>query len=105
MEQPLDFLADPFNCPVDGVLLADCRKMLAEISLRYAGRPADEYRQLCLLALGREQLVSFAYSEQIIRQPLAQIKAPASIIDLFRYSLTQLWRDEEAHTNTFAESC
>jgi uncharacterized protein (DUF362 family) len=87
-----------FADSADGILLADCRELLAEYRVRFAGRPVDEHRQLCMLALEREQIVSFAYRDQIIGKRLDQINAPTTTIELLRHALVQVWRDEEAHT-------
>jgi uncharacterized protein (DUF362 family) len=82
----------------DGVLLADCRQLLDDYRVRFADRAADEHRQLCILALEREQIVSFAYRDQIIGKRLDRIHAPADVVEAFRHALVQVWRDEEAHT-------
>lgn len=82
----------------EGKLLADCKRLLAEYERRFEQRPEEQHRRLCLLALEREQLVSFAYREDVLARRLTECEGPAEVLDLFRYALRQVWRDEEAHT-------
>jgi len=71
---------------------------LAELRVKFEGNPAGEYRRLARLALEREQLVSYAYREDILGRRLEQLVAPTEIIAVLQHAFTQVWRDEEAHT-------
>ena len=53
---------------------------------------------MCLLALEREQLVSYAYREDVLGRRLASCRGEPAARALLRYALLQVWRDEEAHT-------
>ena len=81
-----------------GVILAECQELLAELRVEFEGDPQGEYRRLARLALEREQLVSYAYREDILGRRLDKLVAPSDVIDVLRHAFTQVWRDEEAHT-------
>lgn len=81
-----------------GKILAECQELLAELRLTYANDPRGEYQRLAMLALEREQLVSYAYREDILGQRLDKLVADHDIVDVMRHAFIQVWRDEEAHT-------
>lgn len=81
-----------------GPILAECQALLEELREEFAGNPSGEYRQLAMLALEREQLVSYAYRKDILGERLDSLIAPPEVIELMRHAFTQVWRDEEAHT-------
>ena len=72
--------------------------LLAELKAEFVGDPAAEYRRLASLALEREQLVSYAYRDDILGRRLDGLIAPVDVIEVMRHAFTQVWRDEEAHT-------
>lgn len=84
--------------PVPGPILAECTALLAELREQYAGDPWGEYHRLARLALEREQLVSYAYRDDILGRRLDGLIAPVEVIEVMRHAFTQVWRDEEAHT-------
>ncbi len=84
--------------PEPGLILAECESLLAELRVEFERDPAGEYRRLAMLALEREQLVSYAYREDILGQRLEHLVAPIEVIEILRHAFTQVWRDEEAHT-------
>ena len=81
-----------------GLILAECIALLAQLREEFAGDPVGEYQRLSLLALEREQLVSYAYREDILGQRLNRLVAPIDVLEVMRHAFVQLWRDEEAHT-------
>ena len=81
-----------------GLILAECQALLADLRVEFAGDPQGEYQRLARLALEREQLVSYAYREDILGRRLDKLIAPNDVIDVMRHAFTQVWRDEEAHT-------
>jgi uncharacterized protein (DUF362 family) len=64
---------------------------------KYAGRPEREIRRLFLLALEREEIVSIAYSEDVILRRLARTQLDAEIRDLIHHALVWAWKDEQMH--------
>lgn len=82
----------------NGLILAECKELLADLRVEFANDPRGEYRRLAMLALEREQLVSYAYREDILGERLDKLVAPIDVIEVMRHAFTQVWRDEEAHT-------
>jgi uncharacterized protein (DUF362 family) len=64
---------------------------------RYARRPCELLVRLFLLALEREEIVSVAYRESLIRARLATMPLPPEAADLIRHALLWAWKDEEMH--------
>ncbi len=64
---------------------------------KYAGRPEREIRRLFLLALEREEIVSVAYSEDVILRRLAHTQLDPEIRDLIHHALVWAWKDEQMH--------
>lgn len=81
-----------------GVIMADCLLLLDEIHQQFRDDPEGEYRRLSMLALEREQLVSYAYKDDILLRRIRGLVAPAPFVTVFHHAFTQVWRDEEAHT-------
>lgn len=81
-----------------GKILAECKQLLAELRQTFADDPASEFQRLSMLALEREQLVSYAYREDILGERLDNLVAPRDVIEVMRHAFVQVWRDEEAHT-------
>lgn len=72
-------------------------RQLAGWRRRYAARPRRELVRLFLLALEREQLVSLAYREEVVRERLAGVDWPDDVRELARHALLWAWKDEEMH--------
>ena len=53
--------------------------------------------RLFLLALEREQIVSIAYSEDVLNLRLCSLQVPDEARDIFRSALVWAWRDEAMH--------
>jgi len=81
-----------------GKIRAECQELLDELRITFADDPDGEYQRLAMLALEREQLVSYAYREDILGQRLDGLIAPPEVVEVLRHAFTQVWRDEEAHT-------
>ncbi|HEY7547041.1 MAG TPA: hypothetical protein VID27_19265, partial [Blastocatellia bacterium] len=64
---------------------------------KYAGRPEREIHRLFLLALEREEIVSIAYSEEVILRRLAHTQLDEEIRDLIHHALVWAWKDEQMH--------
>lgn len=64
---------------------------------KYAGRPEREIQRLFLLALEREEIVSIAYSEDVILKRLAHTSLDEEIRDLIHHALIWAWKDEQMH--------
>lgn len=71
---------------------------LARMRERFAGDPKAELLALLLFALEREQIVSTAYRESVIRRHLDAMQIPAEARETFRQALVWIWKDEEMHT-------
>ena len=84
--------------PDCGPILAECAALLAQLQQQFIGDPASEYQRLASLALEREQLVSYAYRDDILGRRLDGLIAPVDVVEVMRHAFTQVWRDEEAHT-------
>ncbi len=70
---------------------------LATTRARYADRPEAELRELLLLALEREQMVTISYREQLIADRLRRTSLSPGLQDLIRHALIWVWKDEEMH--------
>ena len=81
----------------ESVIYRDCKNLLSIWDEKYKNNLEEYHRRLCFLALEREQLVSFAYQDDIVSRRLSSLKLKPETEKLFRYALLQLWRDEEAH--------
>jgi len=86
------------STPEPGPILAECAALLAQLRNQYVGDPDGEYERLARLALEREQLVSYAYRDDILGRRLDGLIAPLEVVEVMRHAFTQVWRDEEAHT-------
>src|SRR5947207_1367452 len=64
---------------------------------RHAGAPEREMRQLLLLAMEREELVSVGYREGIFARRLSSMPVTDELRDLVSHALVWTWRDEEMH--------
>src|SRR5262245_440074 len=64
---------------------------------KYAGRPVREMIRLFLLALEREQIVSIAYSDDVLNRRLSSLQVPDEAKEIFRSALVWAWRDESMH--------
>lgn len=76
----------------------DFQQELAAWRRRHAGHPRAELRQLLLLALEREQLVTIGYRERLMAQRVATLPVPAEAREIVRHALLWAWKDEEMHT-------
>ena len=56
---------------------------------RHAGDPAGELRQLLLLGMEREELVSVGYRESFLSRRVGRLDVPQEVRDLIRHAL--LW--------------
>lgn len=80
-----------------GVVYEEFERELSAWGRRYAGRPAEEMIRLFLLALEREQIVSIAYSEDVLNIRLRSLQVPDEAREIFRSALVWAWRDEAMH--------
>ncbi|MFY9608270.1 MAG: DUF362 domain-containing protein [Blastocatellia bacterium] len=80
-----------------GVVYEEFERELSVWDRRYAGRPAQEMIRLFLLALEREQIVSIAYSEDVLNRRLCSLQVPDEAREIFRSALVWAWRDEAMH--------
>jgi uncharacterized protein (DUF362 family) len=80
-----------------GVIYEEFERELSVWDRRYAGRPAQEMTRLFLLALEREQIVSIAYSEDVLNRRLCSLQVPDEAKEIFRSALVWAWRDEAMH--------
>jgi uncharacterized protein (DUF362 family) len=64
---------------------------------RYQGRPRAEARDLYLMALERESIVTVAYRSDMIGPRLDALPLPEDIKRLIRHALGWAWKEEEMH--------
>jgi uncharacterized protein (DUF362 family) len=64
---------------------------------RYAGDARQQTLCLLLLALEREELVTIAYREALIRHRLRRMPISEEVRELIQHSLLWAWKDEEMH--------
>jgi uncharacterized protein (DUF362 family) len=76
---------------------AEFEAELARTHARFEGNPRGELTALLLFALEREQIVSVAYRESVIRQHLSALSIPADARTVFEDALVWVWKDEEMH--------
>jgi hypothetical protein len=82
---------------LDQLLDDEVRALLDRWSRRYRARPGAERRRLLLLALEREQIVSFAYREEVLAARIAALRVPEDVRTLVRRALAWAQRDEALH--------
>jgi len=80
-----------------GVVYEEFERELSVWGRRYAGRPSQEIIRLFLLALEREQIVSIAYSEDVLNRRLCSLMVPDEAREIFHSALVWAWRDEAMH--------
>ena len=64
---------------------------------RYCNRPELELQHLLLLALEREQLVTVAYRNELMKERIEEQDLPGELKEVFAHSLAWAWKDEELH--------
>jgi uncharacterized protein (DUF362 family) len=85
---------------MDGeALVREIEGVLGRWDRRFADRPEVERRRLLLLALEREQVVTVAYSEEVMVARLAQLDLPPELRRLLHHALIWAWKDEELHAD------
>ena len=89
--------ATPRN-PLQQSLLRETEVLLADLRRRGTTRPAAERQGLWSLALEREQIVTVAYSEELVTDRIDALPVPDEVRELVRHALVWAWKDEEAHT-------
>jgi hypothetical protein len=62
---------------------------------RYAGRPDQELRRLCLLSLEREETVVVAYDRSTLGLRLATMPLAEDVCQLMRHALARVWIEEK----------
>jgi uncharacterized protein (DUF362 family) len=82
--------------PMDAVS-REFEEHLTALRRRCEGKPGEEIRNLLLLALEREQMVSISYREELITERLRRTPLAPSLQDLIRHALIWVWKDEEMH--------
>ncbi|HEU4389745.1 MAG TPA: DUF362 domain-containing protein, partial [Blastocatellia bacterium] len=80
-----------------GAVYDEFTRELSDWDRKYAGKPAQEIIKLFLLALEREQIVSIAYSEDVLEHRLSALAVPGDVRDIFRSALVWAWKDESMH--------
>ena len=80
-----------------GAVYKQFERELDVLNREYAGRPAQEMIRLFLLALEREQIVSIAYSDDVLNRRLSSLQVPDDAREIFRSALVWAWRDEVMH--------
>ena len=80
-----------------GAVYDEFTKELSDWERRYAGKPTREIIKLFLLALEREQIVSIAYSEDVLGRRLSALPVPDNVREIFRSALVWAWKDELTH--------
>jgi len=80
-----------------GAIYEEFERELSVWVTRYEGKPALEMMRLFLLALEREQIVSVAYSEDVLNRRLESLLVPEEAREIFRSALVWAWRDEAMH--------
>src|SRR5262249_1391579 len=80
-----------------GAVYKEFERELRVWDQKYSGRPAQEMIRLSLLALEREQIVSIAYSEDVLNHRLGSLRVPDEGREIFRSALVWAWRDEAMH--------
>ncbi|MHB2018147.1 MAG: DUF362 domain-containing protein [Candidatus Xenobia bacterium] len=70
---------------------------LASWAQQYRDDPKGELQALCLLSLEREQMVTVAYSEEMLKQRVLELQVPDDVRDLIRQALLWAWKDEQMH--------
>jgi hypothetical protein len=80
-------------------LVGEIDGLLARWARRLRGRPDVERRRLLLLALEREQVVTVAYSEEVMAARLAGLDLPPELRRLVHQPLVWAWKDEELHAD------
>ena len=81
-----------------GELYNDFLAELAEYQKRYKNAPEKELRQLLLIAIEREKLVTIAYRDALMASRLAALKLPEDIKAIYQQGLAWACKDEEMHT-------
>lgn len=80
-----------------GELYDEFEEELASLEERYRGHPEREAEALLLLALEREQLVTVAYRNELMRHRLHELGLDPDLEDAFAQALAWAWKDEEMH--------
>src|SRR5687768_15136805 len=80
-----------------GSVYDEFQRQLAELHARYQGDARGEMRELFLLSLEREEIVSVAYRASLIAERVARLTVPEDVADLIRHALLWAWKDEEMH--------
>lgn len=78
-------------------VVAEFQAQIDEWATVYAGRPRTELRELWLVGLEREKLVTVAYNPNIIRPRLTRMGVPENIREQVVRAIGWAWRDEEMH--------
>ena len=81
----------------DARVVEEFEQQLAELRVRYEGRPQDELTHLWLLALEREQLVTVAYRKDIIDSRLSRMPIDDEVRRIVARAIRWAWRDEQMH--------
>jgi pimeloyl-ACP methyl ester carboxylesterase len=78
-------------------VVAEFQAQIDAWATTYAGRPREELRELWLVGLEREKLVTVAYNPNIIQPRLIRMGVPENIRDQVVRAIGWAWRDEEMH--------
>ncbi len=78
-------------------VVAEFQAQINTWATMYAGRPRQELRELWLVGLEREKLVTVAYNPNIIGPRLVRMGVPKSIREQVVRAIGWAWRDEEMH--------
>ena len=72
-------------------------RQLALAAEEFHDAPEEELKQLFLLALEREQIVSVGYRESVIASRVLRMPVEEEVRDIIRHALNWAWKDEEMH--------
>ena len=78
-------------------VVGEFQRQLDEWADTYADRPRAHLRELWLVGLEREKLVTVAYNPRIIRPRLERMGVPEGIREQVVRAIGWAWRDEEMH--------
>jgi uncharacterized protein (DUF362 family) len=80
-----------------GEIYDEFERDLSRWRKRYREEPEAELQHLLLLALEREQLVTVAYRNELMKERIEEQDLPGDLKEIFAHALGWAWKDEELH--------